>query len=133
MRPYNVLVKKNSVGKIDDIVLLKDGFSWAAFLFSGFWFFYHRMWKELLVLILVNFAFVFISKISSAFDRTLLECGFFFLVALNANYWRVDHLKKQGYELVGLVFGNDQVGAKVHFIEGLKDEFSEAILNPQIS
>lgn len=133
MKLYNVLVKRNPAGKIDDIVLIKDGFSWLVFLFSGLWFFYHRMWKDLLVLIAVNFAFVFFAKISSSFDRVLLEFGFFFLVALNANYWRIDHLKKKGYELVGLSFGDGRVDAKVRFVEGIEDEFSEAILNPRIS
>lgn len=133
MQLYNVLVKKNPEGKIDDIVLLKDGFSWSAFLFSGIWFFYHRMWKDLLVLILVNFAFMFFAKISSNLDRALLEFSLFFLVALNANYWRMEHLKKKRYELVELVFGANSVDAKVHFVDGLEDEFSEAILNPKIS
>ena len=133
MKLYNVLVKRNSVGEIDDIVLLKDGFSWLAFLFSGIWFFYHRMWKEFLVLIAVNVAFVFFAKFSSNFDRVLLESGFFFLIALNANYWRVEHLKKKGYEVVGLVFGANRIDAKLHFVDGLEDEFSEAILNPKIA
>jgi hypothetical protein len=133
MKLYSVLVKKNPVGKIEDIVLLKDGFSWLVFLFSGLWFFYFRMWKEMLVLLAANIAFVFFAKISSNLDRTLLEIAFFFLVALNANYWRVEHLKKKGYEVVGLVFGETIVDAKLHFVDGLKDEFSEAILNPKIA
>lgn len=133
MKLYNALVKRNPAGKIEDIVLIKDGFSWSAFLFSGLWFLYYRMWKDLLALIAVNFAFVFLAKISSSFDRIFLEFGFFFLIALNANYWRADHLKKKGYEFVGLVFGANQIDAKLRFVEGLEDEFSEAILNPQIS
>lgn len=133
MKLYNALVKRNPTGKIEDIVLIKDGFSWSAFLFSGLWFLYYRMWKDLLALIAVNFAFVFLAKISSSFDRIFLEFGFFFLIALNANYWRADHLKKKGYEFVGLVFGANQIDAKLRFVEGLEDEFSEAILNPQIS
>lgn len=133
MKLYNVLVKKNADNKIEDIVLLKDGFSWLAFLFSGFWFFYHRMWKEMFVMIAVNFAFVFFAKLSSNLDRSLLEFAFFFLVALNANYWRVEHLKKKNYQLVGLVFGANLVDAKLHFVDGIEDEFSEAILNPKIA
>ncbi len=133
MQLYNVLVKKNSEEKIEDIVLIKDGFSWLAFLFSGIWFFYYRMWKELFVLIAVNFAFIFFSKISSGFDRALLEIAFFFLVALNANYWRIDHLKKKKYEFIGLAFGNSRVDAKLRFVESFDGEFSEEILRPKIS
>ncbi len=133
MKLYNVLIKKNPAGKIEDIVLLKDGFSWLAFFFSGLWFLYYRMWKEFLVLIVVNVAFVVFAKISSGFDRALLEVVFIFMVALNANYWRCEHLKNKGYELVGLVFGANRIDAKLHFVEGLEDEFSEAILDPKIA
>ncbi len=133
MKLYNVLVKKSPAGKIEDIVLLKDGFSWLAFLFSGFWFFYYRMWKDLFVLIAVNIAFVFFAKISASFDRFLLECAFVFMIALNANFWRAEHLKKCGYEMIGLVFGINGVDEKLHFVEGLEEEFEDAIINPKIA
>lgn len=133
MKLYSVLVKKSPTGKIDDLVLLRDGFSWLAFFFNGLWFLYYQMWKEFLVLVSVNVAFVFLAKISSNFDLVLLEIAFIFLVALNANYWRTDHLKKKGYEMVGLVFGVNHVDAKLHFVKGFKTEFSEAILNPKIA
>lgn len=133
MKLYSVLIKKNPAEKIEDVVLLKDGFSWLAFFFSGLWFLYYRMWKEFLVLIVVNVAFVFLAKISSNFDRILLEIAFIFMVALNANYWRAESLKKSGYEFAGLVFGADQVDAKLHFVDGLEGEFSDKILNPKIA
>ncbi len=133
MNLYNVLVKKNPAEKIEDIVLMRDGFSWLAFFFNGLWFLYFRMWKEFFVLIFVNAAFVFFAKISSNFDRVLLEAAFIFMVALNANYWRIEHLKKKSYELVGVVFGANPIDAKLHFINGLGEEFDEAILNPKIA
>lgn len=133
MKLYSVLIKKNPAEKIEDVVLLKDGFSWLAFFFSGLWFLYFRMWKEVLVLIVVNVAFAFFAKISSGFDRALLEIAFIFMVALNANYWRAESLKKRGYEFAGLVFGANQIDAKLHFVDGLDAEFAETILNPKIA
>lgn len=133
MKLYNVLVKRNPAGKIEDIVLMKDGFSWLAFFFNGLWFLYYRMWKEFFVLILVNAAFIFFAKISSNFDRVLLETAFIFMIALNANYWRAEHLKKKSYELVGIVFGANRIDAKLHFVDGFDEEFDEAILNPKIA
>jgi len=133
MKLYNVLVKRNPAGKIEDIVLMKDGFSWLAFFFNGLWFLYYRMWKEFFVLILVNAVFIFFAKISSNFDRVLLETAFIFMIALNANYWRAEHLKKKTYELVGIVFGANRIDAKLHFVDGFDEEFDEAILNPKIA
>ncbi|NBV06229.1 MAG: DUF2628 domain-containing protein [Proteobacteria bacterium] len=124
MKLYNALIKKNQEGKIAEVVLLKEGFSIWAFLFSAFWFLYHKMRKEFLVLLLVNFVFVFTKKLNflSGFDNFFLEMAFFFIIALNANYWLVDAMKKRGYEFVGLVFGSDAANAKMRFVENLKSE-----------
>ena len=139
MKIFNALIKKNSAGKIEDVVLLKEGFSWAAFFFSGLWFLYYKMWKEFLMLMLVNVALVSFSKISSDFDKISLEIAFVFIVALNANYWLCEHFKKKNYEFVGLVFGDDCAGAKLRFIKNLEadqklsaDDFDDSILNPKL-
>lgn len=124
MKIYSALIKKNHEGKIEDIALLKEGFSMTAFLFSAFWFLYHKMRKEFLVLLLANFVFAFAGKLNflSGFDEFCLQIAFFFIVALNANYWLVDDLKKRGYEFVGVVFGSDAANAKMRFVENLKAE-----------
>lgn len=133
MKLYSVLVKKNPAEKVEDIVLLKDGFSWLAFFFSGLWFLYYRMWKELLALVVANISFVFLAKISSNLDLFLLEIAFLIMVALNANYWRTEHLKKKGYEFVGITFGSSRIDAKLHFVDSIEDEFCDAILNPKMT
>ena len=122
MKLYNALVKKNNEGKIEDIILRQEGFSKMAFLFSTFWFLYHGMRKEFFVLLVANIVFAFSEKVCvlSGFDEFCLEISFFFVIALNANYWLTDHLKKKGYEFVGLVFANDIANAKMRFAENLK-------------
>lgn len=124
MKLYNTLIKKNHEGKIEDILLLKEGFSLMAFLFSAFWFLYHKMRKEFVVLLLANFAFTFAQKLNflSGFDEMCLQMAFFFVVALNANYWLVDDLKKRGYEFTGVVFGANITDARMRFIDNLKSE-----------
>ncbi len=122
MKLYNALVKKSQEGKIEDILLFKEGFSMMAFLFSAFWFLYHKMRKEFFVLLAANFVFAFAGKMNflSGFDEFFLQISFFFIIALNANYWLVDDLKKRGYEFVGLVFGSDAANARMRFVENLK-------------
>ena len=135
MKLYNALIKKNKEGKIEDVILLKEGFSFFAFLFSGLWFLYHKMWKELFALILINITFAFLGKISSDFNKIFLEISFLFIIALNANYWLCDHLKKKGYQLVGMVFGENITNAKIRFIKNLEadfPEFDDSILNPKL-
>ena len=122
MKLYNALIKKSDTGKIEDIVLLKDGFSIWAFFFSALWFLYHKMRKEFCILLVVNIAFAFSDKVCllSGFDEFCLQMAFFFIIALNANYWLVDDLRKRGYEFVGMVFGTDDANARMRFVENLQ-------------
>lgn len=134
MKLYNILIKKDSAKKIEDVVLIKEGFSWLAFFFSGLWFLYHKMWKEFLVIIAINIAFFFLGKLISDFDKVLFESAFVFVIALNANYWLCEHLKKKHYEAAGLILGHNHVEAKLHFFQGSSldlSEFSSSILDPK--
>lgn len=140
MKLYNALIKKNNQGTIEDIILIKEGFSYPAFFFSGLWFLYHKMWKEFAVLALINILFAVSSKISSGFDKAALEFAFIFIIALNANYWFCEKLlKTKNYEFIGLVFGDNAANAKLRFIKNLEadheinqTEFDDSILNPKL-
>lgn len=136
MKIYNALIKKSREGKIEDVVVLKEGFSFPAFFFSGLWFLYHRMWHEFFVLLLIILLFGSSNSLLSGFDKGFLQFAFFLIIALNANYWRCEHLKKNGYEFVGLVFGTDLDNAKLRFVSKYEvdenPEFADSILNPKL-
>lgn len=138
MKLYNALLKKNQEGKIEDIVIFKDGFCWMAFFFSIFWFLYHKMWKEALALVIVDILISILDfqGIVTGSSKILLELLFAVMIAINANYWLVESLKKRGYEFVGLIFGSNMVNAKMRFIKDLESdldgfEFDDAIINPK--
>jgi hypothetical protein len=38
--------------ELGDIAIVKDGFSWYAFLFGVFWLIYHKLWKILLLTVI---------------------------------------------------------------------------------
>ncbi len=139
MKLYSAFTKENREGKIEDVILLKDGFSYPAFFFSGLWFLYHKMWQEFFALLLINFAFILLGGISSSFDRIFLEIAFIFIIALNANYWRADKLRKSGYNFVGLVFGNNPAEAKLRFANNFKadydidlNKFDTSLIHPEL-
>ncbi len=135
MKLYSALIKKNKEGKIADIVLLKEGFSFFAFLFGPFWFLYHKMWQEFLLLLAINIAFAIFGEIAPGGDKIFLEIALAFTVALNATYWFCEHLKKRNYEFVGLVFGSNFANAKLRFVQNLSADisaFDDSILNPKL-
>ena len=119
MKLYNALVKKNTSGEIEDIILLKEGFSFSAFLFGALWFFYRKMWLEFAIVTAIYFIFS-LSSFWAEFDKFYLEVSFLIIVALNSNYWFGEHLRKKKYEFAGLVFGKDEEEARLRFLEGLE-------------
>ena len=134
MNLYSAFVKKNESEKIEDVILLKDGFSWSAFFFSNFWFLYHKMWREFFALTFFNFLFAYFFSSLPNFDKISLQLALTFIIALNANYWFGDHLKKKNYKFIGLVFGDNCIAAKIRFLENSAADyqlFDEAILNPK--
>ncbi len=130
MKLYSALIKKNEEGKISDAKLLKEGFSFFAFLAGPLWFFYHKMWREFFALLLTDVAL----GLFVGFDQVFLEISLAFIVALNANYWLAENLKKKNYQFTGLVFGENLTAANLRFAQNFDTDissFGEEILNPQ--
>ena len=48
MKTYNVYIKAKSKDKIDDLILVKEGFNWYCLIFSGLWAIYKAVWSVLL-------------------------------------------------------------------------------------
>src|SRR5689334_21952273 len=130
MKIYSVLIKKNRQGKISDLVVLKEGFSYSALFFGGFWFLYHKMWREFLVLLVISYLLVSPHDFLPRFDQVFLIIALGFMVAFNANYWFAEYLKKCGYEFIDLVPGLDCDEARFNFIKNNELQFDESLLNP---
>ncbi len=65
MNVYTVHIRRHGLSPDTDIRLVKDGFSWAALVFTFFWTLYHRLWLASVILVA---AFVPLA--------VLLEAGF---------------------------------------------------------
>jgi hypothetical protein len=61
MRTYTLHVSPNALPgdaeALDRAVLVRDGFSWGAFVFSALWFFAHRLWLAGLGVLVLVIAF----------------------------------------------------------------------------
>ena len=66
MKLFNIFIKKTAENKIENITLVKEGFSWTAFIFSNFWFLYHKMWREFFALTIVS---LFLTLVSNNFSK----------------------------------------------------------------
>jgi len=141
MKLYNAFIKKDQNGKIEDVVLLDEGFSFLAFLFGGLWFLFHRMWLNAAIIFAINYMLQSISNnaILSKLDVMFLETSFLIIVAYNANHWFGEHLARLGYQISGFVLANNKAEARIKAVQALHadypelsiDEFSDAIIDPK--
>ncbi len=103
--------------RADRVAFVKDGFSWPALFFPALWLIFHRMWIELIVL-LIAFAALQWLYVSSVDGRAVLELAGFALVllfAFEANDLRGFALARRGYQLIGVAMGEDREMAELSF------------------
>lgn len=135
---YSGLVKYNKSGKIQDVIVVSDDFSWKSFFFNPLWLLYHRMWFEALFFIGVIAIFGNFNKLG--INSLIIQIAFALAVSLNAKKWYKENLlKRHKYQLVAELFGHNHVEAKLKLINQLtlkshsdhSEIFSSEILNPQ--
>ena len=139
MKLYKGLVKFDKKGKIEDIVVVDDSFSWKAFFLNPLWFLFHKMWIEFSFF---SFAIIlFIYVLSFGAYNFLMQISLLFMVALNSKTWYEDFLvKRKNYLFLAMIFGNNKTEAKIKFINqiSLKNKennekiiFSDNLLDPK--
>ena len=60
MALYVVQARGDDSAALERAVLIKDGFSWGAFVFAPFWLLYHRLWIPLLIWIALEAGFIWL-------------------------------------------------------------------------
>ena len=95
---------------LDESELVKDAFSWGAFLFTFLWFFFHRLWLAGLGVLLLVFAFggimalLDVHPLAGSIARLLLQS----LIGLEANSLRRWTLARHGRPAVDAVTAADR-------------------------
>ena len=117
MQLFNIYIKE-SLNQIEELVVVKNGFSFYAFLFNIFWFLQHKMWKEFFTILLINIIIGITIQQEWFVDSnaTILQLGLILMIALNANYWYGQSLLKQNYQFSGCIFGKNDDEARLKFV-----------------
>lgn len=102
-----------------DVVLVREGFSFWAFLFQFVWALYHRLW-------LVAGLFLGLGIAGEALSRALglppggqlvVSVAIAVLIGVEANNLRRWTLARRGYEETGVVAGHSLDEAEVHYFK----------------
>lgn len=105
MRVYLVHVST----RVDELkqapMILRDGFSCPAFLFTAVWALWHRLWKQAVMIVVFWFAgggFLHYLGVAN-FLYFFAFLGFSLILGYFANDFLSKTLSRRGFELVGLV------------------------------
>ncbi len=103
--------------RADRLAFVKEGFSWPAFFVPLLWLIYHRMWIELIVLLLVYIGLRFAFGTDAQGPAFMAWASFAIgvLFAFEANDLRAASLERRGYRFAGAASGRDRVDAERSF------------------
>ena len=117
MRIYTVHIDPLSVADDRGAVIIAEGFSWPAAVFSIFWALYHGLWDWALVLLAAGLALSAAVGFSGldGLGAVAVEIGFAALVGATSNDWRRWVLARRGYRLDDIVSAADMGDAEQRY------------------
>jgi hypothetical protein len=108
----------DALAHTDRFVFVRDGFSWAAFLFGPLWMLRHRLWLAFVVFLIVMFALGAGARVAGDGDWVI---GIGLVVALFIGFegstLRRYGLARRRWNTVGVVVGDDLESAERRFFD----------------
>ena len=117
MRLYTVHMRRPTLDPLTDVHLVKEGFSWPAFLFSFAWALACRLWLVAIALFAAELLVHGALAIADADTGTQIavSLGFSLIVGLLGNDLKRFTLFRRGYLEVAIVSGSDIYAAERRF------------------
>jgi hypothetical protein len=103
----------------EDVVLVKDGFSWPAFFFTVIWALWHRMWLFALIVIASGVAIGLVSDLLGLdpFTDAAIGLAWSILIGFEANDARRRTLARRDYDVEDVVLGLNLAQAEHRFFQ----------------
>ena len=107
MRIYSVHIRRHGLDLDRDVALVKEGFSWPAFLFNIFWALWHRHWLAVATMFAIPLAIATLTKVIgfAPAGQTVLNMGWAVIVGMLANDVRRYYLGRGGFVEDGITTG----------------------------
>ena len=105
MRIYTIHLPPRFGPPDADPVIVKEGFNWAAAIFTVLWALWHRMWLAAIGLLVAGAA-IGAGVAFLGFEpesRAAMSFGYAVLVGFHANDWRRRSLERKDFEDAGIV------------------------------
>ncbi|KJE33623.1 hypothetical protein UF64_17955 [Thalassospira sp. HJ] len=123
MKVYTVHTHPGDADPMENAILIREGFNFWAFLLSGLWALYHRLWLGFIGLVVVSLLCTFAVELFDGgpeMDFALaLVTGIGF--GLIANDLRRRKLAAKGWQMVDIIAGHDESDAEHRCFERSKN------------
>jgi hypothetical protein len=102
-----------------DALLIKEGFSWPAFIFSALWALWHRMWWVALILVGLMVGLGLLMELAGLDEAVQGAASFGLAVIIGgmANDFRRSHLARRGFSERAVIAAGDREAALYRYLE----------------
>jgi len=127
MRIFTIYLRRHGLDPVKDVVVLKDGFSWPAFLAGSLWALWHHMWWVALGLVIGAGIINGLGSLlfSDPYSPPVLAAAFALLSGLLAHDLRVWTLERQGFVLSAVVSADHSEDALRRYLDDDADLANE--------
>lgn len=118
-RVYTVHVNPKLPKPYENPIFVQEGFSIFAFIFTGAWALYNRIWWAAFAIIVCNLLIIemFETGTLDLIGRSILETALMFVVGFEGNDLRRRALAKRGYVIADIVSGDSLIRAEQRFFD----------------
>ena len=120
MKIYRIFLKKADSGKIQDLELIAEGYSYLSLFFGFFYLFYKKLWLQgLLVFLLCLLSMTAQYILSGFYIGVIAVLGSLVFSGFEYIDWKSKKMIKDGYQYLGYSSGNNEREAKLKFLENI--------------
>lgn len=103
----------------EEAEFVEEGFNWKAFIFSGLWALYHRLWLPLALIVLFNVVTMNMVEAGALtqIGLSILQLAVQLFIGFEGNEWRRRKLARQGYVMADIVVSDHPIRAEQRFFE----------------
>ena len=121
-----------SAGLESEFIVIKEGFSWPAFVFTALWAIWHRMWLVFFLVLATGVVLQLALALLGADNvaALLISLGYMLLVGYGANDWWRWSLARRGTGQMGIVSAINAETALYRYIDNNLEPASRRPIPP---
>ncbi len=129
-----IVSSQDPLDQADELIFVREGFSWFAFLLPLIWLIYQKLWVELVVYFIIVMLFQSLILYFGVGESLSLYFTLFInlIFGFESNNIRRWNLDRADYQMVGSVCGRNQKESEIKFFSHWKHSHNDISLNEQL-